>query len=248
VGRSGAAMAGFSFSNSFSRLAAPEARTRSLYTSVRLPNAPAVSAAVSTKAMMVPPLISPCEKPIAPRHTSKAMPPRTSIMMVLVIIDLTEMRRLAVSKVASTVALKRSASRVSWLKACTMRSAPRTSLMVTLMPATRSWLDREIFFSRRPNHVIGSTTTGMPISRPSIKVGISFDIRASPPIAVIELRSAMETVVPTACSISVVSDVIRLEISAGLFSSKKLGGIRSKLVCTPRRISATTRSPSQLTL
>ena len=44
-----------------------------------------------------------------------------------------------------------------------------------------------------------------------------------PPTAVIRLRSATETVVPTTCSINPVSDVIRDEISRGLFSSKKAG-------------------------
>ena len=61
------------------------------------------------------------------------------------------------------------------------------------------------------------------------------------------LRSATDSVVPTTCSMIAVSAVIRLEISLGLFSSKKEGDRRSKLSCTLRRISATTRSPSQLT-
>ena len=69
-----------------------------------------------------------------------------------------------------------------------------------------------------------------------------------PPKAVMALRSATETVVPTTCSIRAVSAVMRLEISFGLFSSKKLGACRSKFCCTARRMSATTRSPSQLTL
>ena len=68
-----------------------------------------------------------------------------------------------------------------------------------------------------------------------------------PPIPVIRLRSATETVVPTTCSMIAVSAVIRLLISFGLFSSKKLGGIRSRLVWTSRRMSATTRSPSHET-
>ena len=61
------------------------------------------------------------------------------------------------------------------------------------------------------------------------------------------LRSATEMVVPTVCSMMVVSAVIRLAISAGRFSSKKPGARRSRLRCTARRMSATTRSPIQLT-
>ena len=49
------------------------------------------------------------------------------------------------------------------------------------------------------------------------------------PMPMIELRSATETVVPTTCSMIVVSTVIREVISAGRFSSKKPGDMRSKL-------------------
>jgi hypothetical protein len=44
-----------------------------------------------------------------------------------------------------------------------------------------------------------------------------------------------------------VSAVIREAISLGLFTSKKAGGRRSRLACTRRRMSATTRSPSHET-
>ena len=46
---------------------------------------------------------------------------------------------------------------------------------------------------------------------------------------VIRLRSATETVVPTTVSMIAVSEVIREEISFGLFTSKKLGARRSRL-------------------
>ena len=61
------------------------------------------------------------------------------------------------------------------------------------------------------------------------------------------LRSATEKVVPTTCSMIVVSAVSREAISDGLFSSKKRGASRSRLRCTASRRSATTRSPSQET-
>jgi len=68
-----------------------------------------------------------------------------------------------------------------------------------------------------------------------------------PPSPMTILRSATDTVVPTTCSITAVSEVIREAISEGLFSSKKPGARLSRLRCTASRISATTRSPSQLT-
>ncbi len=68
-----------------------------------------------------------------------------------------------------------------------------------------------------------------------------------PPIPMTILRKATESVVPTTCSMIVVSVVIREEISDGRFSSKKAGARRSRLRWTAARMSATTRSPIQLT-
>ena len=59
-----------------------------------------------------------------------------------------------------------------------------------------------------------------------------------------QLRSAIETVEPTTCSICAVSDVSRLAISDGRFSSKKRGVSVSRWACTSVRMSATVRSPS----
>ena len=67
------------------------------------------------------------------------------------------------------------------------------------------------------------------------------------PMPMTMLRSATETVVPTTCSMIVVSTVMREVISAGRFSSKKPGDRRSRLRCTASRMSATVRSPSQET-
>ena len=86
------------------------------------------------------------------------------------------------------------------------------------------------------------------MSSQAVSFGASQNSTATPMIAVSALRSATETVVPTTCSMRAVSEVMRLEISRGLFSSKKLGGMRSRFDCTARRISATTRSPSHETL
>jgi hypothetical protein len=68
-----------------------------------------------------------------------------------------------------------------------------------------------------------------------------------PPIAMTMLRSATDRVVPTTCSMIVVSAVRREAISEGRFSSKKLGASRSRFACTASRTSATTRSPSHET-
>ena len=92
---------------------------------------------------------------------------------------------------------------------------------MTIAPisATRSWLVRETLRSRRPNSVIGTTIAGMISSRPMVSPGTSQNRYSVPPIAISALRNATETVVPTTCSISAVSLVMRLEISLGLFSS-----------------------------
>ena len=70
-------------------------------------------------------------------------------------------------------------------------------------------------------------------------------IEATPPMPVSRLRSATDTVVPTAISICAVSAVSREAISDGRFSSNQPGSSRSRLRCTATRTSATVRSPSQ---
>ncbi len=67
----------------------------------------------------------------------------------------------------------------------------------------------------------------------------------TPPMPVSRLRSAIETVEPTTCSTSAVSEVSREAISDGRFSSNHFGGRRSRLRCTATRRSATVRSATQ---
>ena len=62
---------------------------------------------------MVPPVISPRVTASAPRHTSRSIAVKISRRTIEVITERMVMRRLAVAKVRSTVAAKRSASRVS---------------------------------------------------------------------------------------------------------------------------------------
>ena len=124
-----------------------------------------------TKAAIVPPLIVPSATPSAPRHISKVIAPKISMITSAVITARMVMRRLAVAKLRSTAPAKRSDSRFSWLNACTTFTAPSTSPTIAPMSATRSWLERETLRSRRPNQARGSTTTGMPITSPSVSVG-----------------------------------------------------------------------------
>ncbi len=87
----------------------------------------------------------------------------------------------------------------------------------------------------------------MPITISAASLTDSVNRKISPPTIVKLERSATETVVPTTCSISVVSEVRREAISDGRFSSKKRGDSVSRLACTAMRRSATTRSPIQAT-
>ena len=81
----------------------------------------------------------------------------------------------------------------------------------------------EMARSRRPRMMIGITTSGMPSSSMPASLGASTNRMTAQAMPMTRLRSATETVVPTTCSMIVVSTVIRLVISAGRFSSKKPG-------------------------
>ena len=91
------------------------------------------------------------------------------------------------------------------------------------------------------------TISGIAISSRAASAGARTNRMIEQAMPMTMLRKATEMVVPTVCSMMVVSAVIRLAISAGRFSSKKPGARRSKLRWTARRMSATTRSPIQLT-
>ena len=88
---------------------------------------------------------------------------------------------------------------------------------------------------------------GTPSSIIPASLGDSANRMAMHAVPMTRLRSATDTVVPTTCSMIVVSTVMREVISAGRFSSKKPGDMRSRLRCTARRMSATVRSPSHET-
>ena len=131
-------------------------------------NAPATSPPVSTNAAIDPPLIRPAATSTAPSHSTRVIDPKISPMTIAVMNARRMMRRLAAVKVALTAALKRAASRSSWPNAWTTFIAPRVSDAIEPTSATRSWLVREKFRTRRPSKAIGRMMTGMPsISMPA---------------------------------------------------------------------------------
>jgi hypothetical protein len=154
-------------------------------------------------------------------------------------------RRFAVANTRSTASLNREASRFCWLNAWTIFIAPSTSVVTVPTAAMRSWLRVEIARTRRPSTSIGARTIGMPISIMPASFGARNSMVATQPMDMTMLRKATETVVPTTCSMMVVSTVMRDVISAGLFSSKKPGDSRRRLRWTASRMSATVLSPSQ---
>ncbi len=99
--------------------------------------------------------------------------PKISVMTTAVRLARSVMRRRAVAKVVSTASPKRAASRSSWPNAWTIFIAPSTSVVVAPTLATRSWLERATFSSRRPMNTIGSTTSGMPSSSMPVSLGAS---------------------------------------------------------------------------
>ena len=92
--------------------------------------------------------------------------------------------------------------------------------------------------------MIGRMISGTPITIDKAIFGAKTNSRITPPIPVRPLRSATDTVVPTAPSISAVSEVSREATSDGRFSSNQRGASRNRLACTAMRMSATVRSPS----
>ncbi len=120
---------------------------------------------------MVPPEIAPVATPSAPRHISRVIAPKTSKMTTAVITARIVMRRLAVPKVRSTAAEKRSASRLSWLKAWTIVQRAehfgdqRADVGDPVLAGAR---DRA---QPAAEQTIGRITTGIPATRPSVSFG-----------------------------------------------------------------------------
>ena len=155
---------------------APAARMKSPYTSVSVPNAPATMAAANTKAAMAPPESRPEITSSAPCHSTSVMAPNTRVITSAVITARRRMRRLAVSKLLSTAAPNRFASRPSWVKACTIRMAPSTSETIVPISATRSWLVRLISRTLRPSTKIGTMVSGITSSIIKVRRGLTQNI------------------------------------------------------------------------
>ena len=113
--------------------------------------------------------------------------------------------------------------------------------------AMRSWLARDRRRTRRPAMTIGRNTTGTPTSTSSVSFAEVSASIAKAPIISSRLRSANEAEEPTTTSSSEVS-LVRREITSPVrVTSKKLGESSRMWSNTARRMSAVTRSPSQVT-
>ena len=169
----GAAISGLSASSSASRLAAPAPRSMSPYTSVSAPNAPATMPPVMTNANIDPPLSRPAATSLAPSHITSVTAPNNRPITSAVITARWAIRCRAATKVASTAATNRPASRRSCPNAWTIRIAPSVSDTIAPTSATRSCDCRLSPRTRRPNSAIGAMMTGMPTSSSAASFGAS---------------------------------------------------------------------------
>ena len=93
---------------------------------------------------------------------------------------------------------------------------------------TRSWLARASRRTRRPNRMIGVTTSGTPASTSSVSFTLVSSSMTKPPIISSELRIAIDADEPMIVSSIVVSLVSREMTSPVRVISKKLGGSLSR--------------------
>ena len=175
------------------------------------------------------------------------MAPKIAVIATAVTTAWVPIRRRAVATERATASAKRPRSQDSRAWAWTVGIAPRVSAARVLASATRSWLAREIFCSRRPPSTIGSTNTGMPISVQAARRGLVTTIIARLPTTITTLRRATDMPEPiTPRSSSVSAD--RRETSSPLRLRSK-NAWSSPTRCPYRRVrrSAMTRSPSSET-
>ena len=128
-----------------------------------------------------------------------------------------------------------------------MGTAFRVSEPRAAVSAMESWLARESLRTQRPNSSSGSITSTTAPTTSKVSFTLVTNIKATPPVRVTRLRSAMEALDPTTVWIRVVSAVMRDRTSPVRVTSKNCGDRPSTLLNTALRISATTRSPSQVT-
>ena len=111
----------------------------------------------------------------------------------------------------------------------------------------RSCAARERPRTRRPKTMSGTRIAGTTSSASPVSLSEVSSRRIVPPISVRMLRIAIDSDDPTTVWISVVSAVRRERISPVRVTSKKRGESERTWPYTARRISATTRSPIQVT-
>ena len=129
----------------------------------------------------------------------------------------------AVSNALCVARAKRSASRSSPVKLCTTGTALSTSAAMALESATRSWLARESFRTRRPIHIAGSTTTTSIRSTMAMMRGLVQTSMTMAPLPTTALRRPIDSDEPTTVCTSVVSVVSRESTSPLCVVSKNSG-------------------------
>ena len=90
--------------------------------------------------------------------------------------------------------------------------------------ATRSWLSRASFLTRRPKRMIGTITSGTPASVSNVSLRLVVNSIARPPTSSKALRSAIDKPEPITFSICVVSEVSREMTSPVRPASNHEGG------------------------
>ena len=101
------------------------------------------------------------------------------------------------------------------------------SAAIALESATRSWLARESLRTRRPNHMVGSTTSTRMPSTCVITQGLVTMRASSAPAPISVLRRPSDRLEPTTVCTSVVSVVRRLSTSPVRVLSKNSGLCRT---------------------
>ena len=195
-----------------------------------------------------PPVICPAITSCAPTQPTQAMLENAAKITTAVITARARVRRTAMSNELST-------------------TRPNTRALVILMREGLHRLHRVAAFrwharwcrrcgpgscgssvrTQRPNRISGISTTNTAPTTSAASFGLVTNIRMNAPVSITRLRSATETVEPTTVWISVVSAVRRDSTSPVRVTSKKAGVRPSTLANTALRISATTRSPIQVT-
>ncbi len=205
----GAAISGFSASNSIRRSVAPAAFCTSPQDSATAAIEEAAKIARNTNCASAPPLMSPAATARAPAHNTKAMPPKPRLIATAVIWARARMRKRLAEKAASIASRKRRRAWLSRPKACTVSIASRFSAASAAASATRSCAAVVSLRTPRPKAKIGTSMIG--ISTNSHRVSFS-DVAASKinaPVSVTSERMAKDAVAPTKFSINKVSVVSR---------------------------------------